>query len=93
MAFSVYILYSAQLDKFYIGHTGDDLTERLRRHLSNHDGFTGKAKDWRIVYTEIFQTKEDAYHRELGIKAWKSKKMIKQLLDQHSSAGAGHPDI
>ena len=46
------------MDKFYIGHTGDDVNESLRRHLSDHGGFTSKAKDWRIVHLEEFTNKE-----------------------------------
>ena len=44
-----YILYSETLDKFYIGHTCENLNERLTKHLSNHKGFTAKVKDWKIV--------------------------------------------
>lgn len=51
-----YILYSKTLDRYYIGHCEAPLEERLRRHLSNHKGFTGKAKDWEAVYTQGFDT-------------------------------------
>ena len=70
----LYILYSKDLDKYYIGHTADVLDERLRKHNSNHRGFTGKAKDWEILYTEIFLSKDLAYTREREIKNWKSRK-------------------
>ncbi|OWR14889.1 GIY-YIG nuclease family protein [Chryseobacterium sp. VAUSW3] len=76
-----YILYSKSLDQFYIGHTGDDLQERLRRHLSNHHGFTARAKDWIIVYSQSFEDKDSACQRELQIKSWKSKKKIVQLIN------------
>ena len=36
----VYILYSMNADQYYIGHTGEKIEERIRKHLSNHDGFT-----------------------------------------------------
>ena len=91
MKYTVYILYAKSLDKFYIGHTGDELNERIRRHLSDHKGFTAKAKDWVIVYTEDFATKEEAYKRELNIKGWKSKKMIQKLIDKHCSTSSGIP--
>src|SRR5690606_8826357 len=52
MAATFYILYSARLDRYYIGHTEDDLDHRLRRHLSGHNDFTGKSKDWVVVHTE-----------------------------------------
>ena len=86
MPFHVYILYSPSRNKYYVGHTGDDLSERLRKHNSNHKGFTGKTGDWTIVYTEAFDTKELAYKREREIKAWKSRKRIAQLTGSEHSA-------
>lgn len=78
--FFTYILYSEVKDKYYIGHTGDDLRERLRRHNSNHKGFTGGDEDWEIVYKEKFPTKSEAFARERKIKSWKSRRMIKKLI-------------
>ncbi|MFZ4476805.1 MAG: GIY-YIG nuclease family protein [Saprospiraceae bacterium] len=79
MAF-VYILFSSTLDRYYIGATEATPEERLIKHLSNHKGFTAKAKDWVIVYTEMFETKDLALKREKQIKAWKSKTAIEQLI-------------
>jgi putative endonuclease len=76
----LYILYSASTDKYYIGHTCDTLEDRLRRHISNHKGFTGKANDWQVVYSEIYSEKGEAYRRELEIKSWKSRKRIEELI-------------
>ena len=59
-----YILYSKNIDSYYIGHTNSSLEERLSRHLSNHKGYTAKAKDWIVVYSEVFTSKPDAYARE-----------------------------
>ncbi|SER07153.1 putative endonuclease [Pedobacter rhizosphaerae] len=72
-------MFSASLNKYYIGYT-HNLDERFSKHLSAHDGFTAKAKDWKIVYTETFPDKQSAATREKQIKKWKSKKMI-ELLD------------
>jgi putative endonuclease len=77
-----YILHSIQLDKFYIGHTCDALEERLRKHISDHSGFTSKAKDWKIAYFEEFSDKGAAYARERSVKGWKSKKMITELVSR-----------
>ncbi|MGV8915043.1 MAG: GIY-YIG nuclease family protein [Kaistella sp.] len=82
--FKCYILYSETLGKYYIGHTGEDLEERLRKHHSNHSGFTSKAKDWSILYFEIFDEKSLAYQRELQIKSWKSKLKIQKLIESKS---------
>ena len=49
-----YILYSKTLNRYYVGSCTAPLKERLRRHLANHKGFTGKTKDWEVVYTESF---------------------------------------
>ena len=78
-----YILFSPTLNQYYIGHTSETLEERVRKHLSNHKGFTAKTKDWIIVYHEIFDEKSLAYQRELKIKSWKSKLKIKKLIDAH----------
>ena len=83
--FTTYILHSKQLDKFYIGYTADNVLVRLSKHLANHKGFTAKAKDWKIVYQEIFTTKQDAMKREKQIKGWKSNIRIKELIDRSST--------
>jgi putative endonuclease len=75
-----YILYSKELDQYYIGYTSENLPERLRKHLSNHSGFTAKAKDWLVVYFEEFETKSLAYKRELEVKKWKSRTRVEKLI-------------
>jgi putative endonuclease len=79
MQFHAYILYSPSLDRFYVGHTGVLPEERLRKHLSNHRGFTSRAKDWTIFHTEPFPSKSAAYAREMEIKRKKSRKYIESL--------------
>jgi len=78
--YHTYILYSQQLDKYYIGACGTDVNRRLQEHLWKHSGFTSKAKDWEIKYVEDYETKELAYQRERQIKKWKSRKMIEALI-------------
>ncbi len=78
--YTFYILYSVYLDKYYIGFTGDAIAERLRRHNSNHRGFTGGVGDWQIAYMETFSLKTEAMARERQIKGWKSRKKIEQLV-------------
>jgi len=80
MKFYCYILYSTLLDKYYVGYTGDDLSVRIKKHLSNHSGFTRKAKDWTLVYKEEFTDKLLAHKRELEIKSKKSRKYIEKLI-------------
>ena len=81
MPYFFYIIRSKLLDKYYVGHT-NDLDGRLRRHNSNHKGFTGKANDWTYVLTESYPAKEDAYKRERAVKSWKSRKLIEKLIQE-----------
>ncbi|MDD3891944.1 MAG: GIY-YIG nuclease family protein [Bacteroidales bacterium] len=74
-----YILYSANLNKHYVGATRGVLDQRIRRHNANHKGFTGRANDWVLLHTETFETFELALRREREIKAWKSRKRIETL--------------
>jgi putative endonuclease len=80
-----YVLFSQSLDRFYIGSTELAPDQRLKKHLSNHAGFTAKAKGWNIVFCQEFQTIADARRREMQLKKWKSKAMIEKLI-------AGQPD-
>lgn len=85
-----YILFSKTINKYYVGHTGDSLKERIRKHNTNHKGFTGGNGDWLLLYYEEYKSKELANAREREIKAWKSRKKIEVLI---STAGLEHPDL
>ncbi len=89
MSFSFYILYAELIDKYYIGHSSKPL-ERLRKHNTNHKGFTGKSNDWKIVYSEEYPDKDCAFKRERQIKKWKNRKRIESLI---AKAGSEHPDM
>ncbi len=78
--FTFYILHSCLRDKYYVGYTADMISDRLRRHNSNHKGFTGGVGDWVLVYSEQYPTKELALSREREVKAWKSRKRIELLI-------------
>lgn len=82
---TVYILFSDSIQKYYIGYTGEDPKERLAKHLANHRGFTARAKDWKIVYTEVFASKAEALQREKQIKHWKSNVRITELIHRSST--------
>ena len=82
---SFYILYSILKDSYYIGFTGDVLEERLRKHNSNHKGFTGHTGDWVIKYVETYPTKQEASKRERQVKKWKSRKLVEKLIGSEHS--------
>jgi putative endonuclease len=80
----VYILYSVSRQRYYIGYTADP-DERVIKHNSKHKGFTNGTIDWKIVYTEQFETKKQAISREKQIKAWKSRQLIEALVQKGST--------
>ena len=94
--YKLYILHSKSLNRYYIGSTSN-IEERLKRHLSNHNGFTRKAKDWEVVYIEEYSSKQEALIREKQLKGWKSAIRITELIarsrDALSSVGSEHPDL
>ena len=79
MPFILYILYSASLDIFYVGHT-NNLERRLPEHNSGQTKSTRAGKPWTLVYTKGFKTKKEAYAEERRIKKMKSRKYIEQLI-------------
>ena len=76
----VYIIYSISINKYYIGITSN-LDQRIRKHNSNHKGFTGRANDWELKYSENYDSKNEAKRREEQIKSWKSRDAIEQLIN------------
>ena len=80
----LYILFSDSKNAYSVGDTSD-IEERLKKHYTNHKGFTGKAGDWIVVYSESFTTKQLTFAREREIKAWKSRKRIEKLIGSRHS--------
>jgi putative endonuclease len=80
MTYTVYIIYCKATDKYYIGFTGEELSERIRKHNSNHRGFTGRAGDWKVMFFETFNEKKLAMKREKELKAWKSRIRMEKLI-------------
>ena len=79
MIFTMYIIYSPSLDKFYIGYTSD-LQKRLKEHNSGISDFTSVATDWELKYNELFSDRKSAMNREKEIKKKKSRKYIEWLI-------------
>ena len=80
ISFSTYILYSETTDKFYIGST-QDLEKRLQRHNSKHMIATKAGVPWKVVWFQNFETRAEAYSKEMEIKKKKSRKYIEWLID------------
>jgi len=79
MTYSVYILFSEKLNKYYIGQT-ENIEVRLNNHNEGLSDFTRRGIPWRLVYVENYSTRAEAQARELQIKNKKSRKYIEFLI-------------
>jgi putative endonuclease len=77
--FTLYILYSNSLDRYYVGYT-NSLDRRLSEHNRKKGKYTDNGIPWELVYTECYMTKKEAMQRERFIKSKKSKQFIVELI-------------
>ena len=79
--YTLYILYSKIVDRYYVGYTND-----IERRLTEHNRIKGKFTDvgipWILVYSEYFASKKEAMNREKFIKSRKSRTLIDDLISQ-----------
>jgi len=81
--FSIYIIYSQKLDKYYIGYSSD-VKERLLKHNRRSKGFSSLGRPWILVYTESFDNKKAAMEREKQLKNWKNRERLEALINRCS---------
>ena len=75
----LYVLQSESSGRYYVGSTGD-LSRRLSEHDRHHSLATRGRGPWKLVHQEQFGTLLEARRRERQVKAWKSSKMIANLI-------------
>jgi putative endonuclease len=78
--YTVYILYSFGIDRYYVGST-NDLVRRLSEHNRRKGKYTDQGIPWKVVYTETYRDKRNARMREKAIKKRKSRIYIEMLID------------
>ena len=76
-----YIIYSAKLDKYYIGAC-IDFERRFYEHHTGHSKFTSTGIPWEKRFTRVFTSLQEAKTFELKIKKMKSRKYIERLITQ-----------
>ena len=78
--FTVYVLYSKDYNKIYIGFTSD-LEQRLLSHNElGKKGWTIKFRPWQLIYKEEYQLKLDAMKREKELKTATGRNFIWSLI-------------
>jgi len=75
--FTVYVLFSENHNKLYIGFTSN-LEQRLLSHNKlATKGFTIRYRPWKIIHTEIFEEKSEAMKREKALKQGQGREWIR----------------
>ena len=65
--FTVYIIYSSVLDKFYTGQT-QDIERRLEEHNRGKTSFSAKGMPWTLVFSKECPSRSQALKLEKFIK-------------------------
>jgi putative endonuclease len=72
----IYALRSLRNNKRYIGHTSKDVLLRLKEHNSNCNAWTRQNGPFEFLYSEAYQTKQEAIKREHFLKSGQGRKWL-----------------
>jgi len=75
--FYAYVLKSEKNGTHYYGHT-HDLGARLKQHNFGKVKYSKPFRPWRLIYKESFETKSEAYKREIFFKSIGGYKFLKE---------------
>ena len=75
----VYVLKSQKDGKFYIGSTGN-IERRILQHNRGSNVSTRHRRPFELVYSEAYNTEQEAVRREKQIKSYKGGSAFKRLL-------------
>jgi putative endonuclease len=78
--FTVYVLYSNDYDKIYIGFTSNIEQRILSHNKLSKKGWTIKFRPWTFIHTEKFDDKKDAMKREKQLKTSRGRNWIRKEL-------------
>jgi len=78
--FTVYVLYSNEYDKIYIGFTSNIEQRILSHNKLGKKGWTIKFRPWALIHTEEFEDKKDAMQREKQLKSSRGRDWIRKEL-------------
>ena len=79
--FTVYVLYSKDYNKIYIGFTSD-IEQRLLSHNElGKKGWTIKFRPWKLIYKEEYSEKSEAMLREKQLKTATGRNFIWSIIN------------
>ena len=76
--FYVYVIKSTINGMLYKGLT-DNLERRLHQHNQGKVKSTKGWRPWILVYFEIFNSREEAYNREMYLKTGAGREFLKSI--------------
>lgn len=80
--FYIYILFSQEYDKYYVGYSSDPWRRLVEHNTKPFNTYTSKYRPWIIRAVFICGNQEnEAIRLERIIKMQKSRKLIEQLAD------------
>ncbi len=71
---TVYIIYSASLDKYFVGQT-KDMQVSLWLHNGKANTDTAEGKPWVVKFTQAFDTRNEAQSLEMKLKHKKQEEL------------------
>ena len=74
--FFAYILKSDKTGSNYYGHC-ENLDDRIQIHNAGKVRSTKSKRPWKLLYCEEFQTRSEAYRREMYFKSRSGYKFLK----------------
>jgi putative endonuclease len=77
--FSVYILKSVTVSRYYVGVT-TSVAERLENHNRGSTRSTKPYRPWVLVHVETYNSRAEAVQREAIIKSYKGGNAFKRLI-------------
>jgi putative endonuclease len=87
--FTIYVLYSENFDKIYIGYTSD-LENRIKSHNDlGTNGYTLKYRPWTLAYSEKAGTKTEALKRENQLKSSRGRAFIWTIIHEKYNRSDG----
>ena len=72
----VYVLYSAEFDRIYIGMT-NNLERRIHEHNTGQNKSTKAYLLWKHIYSEVFENRMEARKREKYLKSFRGRTFIR----------------
>lgn len=78
----VYILKSKIKEVTYVGFT-NNLDRRIKEHNLDKSKFTNIYKPWELVYSEEYDSEEEAIQREKYFKTAAGRRLIRKLLGRN----------